>query len=44
MHISPEAPRLLQSGHIDVPDIGIPSGRPSSKTSTTRTMTATFST
>jgi len=43
--MAPHVPAGLHSGHIEVPDIGIPSGMPSSTTSTTsRTMTATFST
>lgn len=44
MQIAPQVPSGAQSGHIVVPDIGIPSGRPSSTISTTRTMTAAFST
>jgi hypothetical protein len=43
-HIRAHPPMALHSGHIDAPDIGIPSGRPSSKSSTTRTMTAIFTT
>jgi hypothetical protein len=44
-HIAPHVPAGLHSGHIEAPDIGIPSGMPISTTSTTgRTMTATLST
>jgi RNA polymerase sigma factor (sigma-70 family) len=44
-HIAPHVPAGLHSGHIEAPDIGIPSGMPNSTISiTSKTMTATFST